>query len=250
VFAADKCGPGAYNFALWNTLCNPMRNGGLLLSPKLFLGFTATVIDMDHKDKNTDRIIKINTAEGLGHIKLAALLRNIDRFAIEAAYSNAYPNEQFVSVSATRLHNIAGKYTGKDDPIMIVRTQGIFSATEEVVEPFKDCPFVTGDCRGSHTMALMPVSIQTPVRGGYCQPIVSCLAFSMNQNGQFTEEEIDIFEGLEWEEARQKALAKSSYMREQGFFGVAMASEEEIAYTGLVERMKELYPRFEIRKNE
>lgn len=250
VFAADKCGPGAYSFALWNTLCNPMRNGGLLLSPKLFPGFTATVIDMDHKSKDIDRIIKINTAEGLGHIRLAALLRNIDRFAVEAVHSNAYPDEQLVSVSATRLHNIAGKYTGKDDPVMIFRTQGIFPAPEEVVETFKVCPYVTGDCRGSHVMTLMPVPVQTPVRGGYCQPIVSCLAFSMDKDGQFTEEWVDMFEGLEWEEARQKALAKSSHMREQGFFGVAMASEAEIAYTGLVERIKELDPKFELRKNE
>ena len=229
IFAADKCGPGAYNCALWNTLCNPMKNGGLLLSPKLAKGFTVTVIDMEHKSKDSDRLIKINTAEEHAHLKLAALLRNIDRFAIEAVHSNAHPEEQLVSVSATRLHNIAGKYTGKDDPVMIFRTQGIFPAPEEVIAPYSICPYVTGDCRGSHTMTLMPMPANAAVRGEYCQPIVSCLAFSMSKGGKFTKDYIDLFAGQEWDEARKKALRKSEMMREQGFFGVAMAPESEIA---------------------
>ena len=31
VFAADKCGPGAYNFPLYTVFCDPMHNSGLLL---------------------------------------------------------------------------------------------------------------------------------------------------------------------------------------------------------------------------
>lgn len=247
VFAADKCGPGAYNYALWNTLCNPMKNGGLLLSPKLAQGFTATVIDMDHKSKDTDRVIKLNVPEESW--KLAALLRNIDRFAVETVHSRAHPDEQLVSLSATRLHNIAGKYTGKDDPVMIFRTQGIFPAPEEVIAPYSTCPYVSGDCRGSHTMTLMPMLINSAVDGEYCQPIVSCLAFSINAYGLFSQNMVDIFAGKAWERARERALLKSEYMREQGFFGVAMASQEEIAYTGLMETLQELDSRFELRQN-
>jgi fructose 1,6-bisphosphate aldolase/phosphatase len=248
VFAADKCGPGAYNFHLWNTLCNPMMSGGVLLSPDLAKGFAVTVIDMDHKGQDNDHIIKLNVPEESW--LLAALLRNIDRFAIEQVHSRAYPNEQLVSLSATRLHNIAGKYTGKDDPIMLFRTQKIFPAPEEAVAPYKIAPFVTGDCRGSHTMALMPMPINSPVNGEYCQPIVSCLAFSMDKNGRFTDERVDMFAGPAWDEARRHALQKSNLMREQGFFGVAMASQEEIAYTGLVKTLEALDKRFEIRENK
>lgn len=247
VFAADKCGPGAYNFHLWNTLCNPMMNGGLLLSPKLARGFEATVIDMDYKSQDSDRVIKLCVPEE--NLRLAALLRNIDRFAVEAVHSRAHPSEQLVSVSATRLHNIAGKYTGKDDPVMIFRVQGIFPAPEEVVEPYAHCPFVTGDARGSHTMSLMPVPVMNAVRGRYCQPIVSCTAFSMDQFGRFTSDWEDMFAGLEWNQARADALRKSADMRAQGCFGVAMASQEELAYTGLVETLRELDDRFELRTN-
>src|SRR5262249_52001241 len=57
VFAADKCGPGAYSYPLYTVFCDPMHNGGLLLSPKLRQGFTFTVIDMDHKGDEADRVI-------------------------------------------------------------------------------------------------------------------------------------------------------------------------------------------------
>ena len=250
LFFADKCGPGAYNHALWNTFCNPMKNGGLLLSPDLAKGFTFTIIDMNHKGKEKDRIIKINTFEDHGTLKLAALLRNIDRFAVEAIHSNAYPSEQIVSLSATRLHNIAGVYTGKDDPVMVMRTQKIFPAPEEAISPYSSCVYVTGDSRGSHTMSLMPVAVNTPVRGEYCNPIVSSLALSIDSNGFFSKETIDMFAGPEWERSRQKALRKSEDMREQGFFGVAMASQEEIAYTGLMKMMESLDKRFELRENK
>ena len=43
--------------------------------------------------------------------------------------------DQIVSASTDRLHNIAGTYVGKDDPIAIVRTQKNFPATEEAVAP-------------------------------------------------------------------------------------------------------------------
>jgi fructose 1,6-bisphosphatase len=33
VFAGDKCSPGAYSYPLYSVFCDPMHNGGLLLSP-------------------------------------------------------------------------------------------------------------------------------------------------------------------------------------------------------------------------
>jgi fructose 1,6-bisphosphate aldolase/phosphatase len=155
VFAADKCSPGAFNYPLYSVFCDPMHNGGLLLSPKLHKGFTFTIIDMDHRDR--DRLIRLDVPERAWDV--AALLKDPDRFTVEAIHSRHKPDEQIVAVSATRLHNIAGKYTGKDDPVAVVRTQGIFPAPEEVVEPYLLGHFVTGDCRGSHVMPIMPMAV-------------------------------------------------------------------------------------------
>ena len=56
-----------------------------------------------------------------------------------------------------------------------------------------------------------------------------------------------MFEGHEWDEVRRRSQVKALEMRKQGFFGAAMASEEEIAYTGMVEARKALDKRFKIR---
>ncbi len=248
VFAGDKCGPGAYNYPLYSLFCDPMHNGGLLLSPKLRKGFTLVIIDMDHKagEGDRDRVIELPVPERVWDV--ACLLQNPDRFAIEAVYSRHKPDEQIVAVSATRLHNIAGTYTGKDDPVAIVRTQGIFPAPEEVVEPYTLGHFVTGDCRGSHVMPIMPVAINTAVAGPYCLPVVSCLAFSMDADGRFTTEYLDVFGNVAWESTRLKVQRKADEWRRQGFVGPTMASHAELAYTGIVEALAALDLEFVSRK--
>jgi fructose 1,6-bisphosphate aldolase/phosphatase len=248
IFAADKCGPGAYNFPLYAVFCDPMHNGGLLLNPKMHLGFTLTIIDMDHTSKESDRVIRLDVPER--GWDAACLLQNPDRFAIEAIHSRYSPNEQIASVSATRLHNIAGKYTGKDDPVAIVRTQGIFPAPEEVVEPYLLGHFVSGDCRGSHVMPIMPVAINTPVAGAYCLPLVSCLAFSMDGEGLFTRECVDLFGNPAWDSTRLKVQQKADEWRRQGFIGATMASHTELAYTGIVDTLKALEKEFTLRHEE
>jgi fructose 1,6-bisphosphate aldolase/phosphatase len=248
IFAADKCSPGAYTFPLYTVFCDPMHNGGLLLSPKMHQGFTLTIIDMDHKAKDSDRVIRLAVPER--NWDVACLLQNPDRFAIEAIHSRYRPDEQIVSVSATRLHNIAGKYTGKDDPVAIVRTQGIFPAPEEVVEPYLLGHFVTGDCRGSHVMPLMPVAINTPVGGAYCLPLVSCLAFSMDADGIFAHQYVDLFGNVAWDSTRLKVQQKADEWRRQGFIGPTMASHAELAYTGIMDTLNTLEKEFNLRREE
>ena len=243
VFAADKCAPGAYNMPLYLVFCDPMHNGGLLLSPRLHEGFTLTIIDMDAKEG--DRVIKLDVPERIWDV--CALLRDMDRFAIESINSRAFPDEQIAAVSATRLHNIAGKYTGKDDPIALVRNQSIFPAPEELIEPYLIGHYVAGDARGSHTMPIMPVAINSPVSGPYCLPIVSCMGFSLDEQGRFAKNYVDFFGDVSWDAARLHVQQKAVEMRRQGFFGVAMASQAEIAYTGLTDTLTKLDEEFSSR---
>src|SRR5262245_62163666 len=107
IFTADKCGPGAYNLPIYSAFCDPMHDGGLLLNPRMHKGFTLEVIDMDYKgDAGTgDKVIRLDVPERSWDV--AALLQNIDRFAVEGIWSRHKPDEQIVSISATRLHNIA-----------------------------------------------------------------------------------------------------------------------------------------------
>ena len=134
LLAADKCGPGAYNLPIFLGFADPMYCGGLML-PQMIKGFEFHVIDMDNT--GGDSIIKLNAPED--YYQITALLRDNERFGIDGIYSRT-TGQRAVSVSAQRLHSIAGVYTGKDDPIALVRNQGIFPAPEEVISTFTKAP--------------------------------------------------------------------------------------------------------------
>jgi fructose 1,6-bisphosphate aldolase/phosphatase len=242
VFTADKCGPGAYNYPLMSVFSNPMYCAGLMM-PQMSAGFRFEVIDMDHA--GADRIISLNVPEDL--YKLALLLRDENRFGIHAIYSRQHPHQQVVAVSAQRLHTIAGKYTGKDDPVAIVRTQRMFPAPEEVVSPYTTAHYVAGDARGSHHMPLMPVAINTAVAGPYCLPLVACVAYSVTRDGRLSEH-VDLFGNTVWDYVRLKAQRKGDEMRQQGFFGPAMLPMSELEYSAFRDALAALEEQFEVRE--
>lgn len=115
------------------------------------------------------------------------------------------------------------------------------------MEPYLLGHFVTGDCRGSHVMPLMPVPIDATVAGPYCLPIVSCLAFSMDAKGGFSSNRVDIFGNLAWDATRLKVQQKADEWRRQGFVGPTMASHAELAYTGIVDALATLDREFVLR---
>ena len=94
----------------------------------------------------------------------------------------------------------------------------------------------------------MPIAINTAVAGPYCLPIVSCLAFSMDNGGKFTSEYVDMFGDVTWDATRIKVQQKADEWRRQGFIGPTMASHAELAYTGIVDALKTLDKEFKIRK--
>jgi fructose 1,6-bisphosphate aldolase/phosphatase len=241
IFTADKCGPGAFNFPLWAVFTSPMYCAGLLL-PNMKVGFRFTVIDMEHV--GGDRVIELDSPEQ--HLDLAILLRDENRFGIQAIHSRRHPEQQVVSVSTDRLHTIAGEYKGKDDPVAIVRSQGVFPAPEEIVSPYMIAHFVAGDARGSHHMPLMPVAINTPVAGAYCLPLVACMAYSVTKAGKLSEG-VDLFGNVAWDTTRFKAQRKAEELRQQGFVGPAMLPIQELEYSAFRDSLAELEARFEIR---
>ncbi|MBI2935343.1 MAG: fructose 1,6-bisphosphatase [Chloroflexi bacterium] len=238
VLAADKCGPGAYNLPLFLGFADPMYCAGLML-PKMIKGFRFRIIDMDNT--GGDSIIELNAPED--YYQIAILLRDNERFAIDSIYARTY-DEQAVAVSAQRLHNIAGTYTGKDDPVAIVRNQGVFPAPEELVSPYAKAHYVGGDARVSHVMPLMPVPLNTPVTGIYCLPLVSCTGFSLDPEGRFSDSHIDFFDNPAWDVVRHKAQEKGIAMRDQGWSGAAMLPYGELEYSGFRDIIESLVSRF------
>ena len=241
MFAADKTEPGAYNFPLYLAFTDPMYCAGLILSPRIKQGFKFVIMDVNYT--KADRVIELVSPEETYDI--AVLLRDTGRFVVESIFSRA-SGEQVVSASTTRLHNIAGKYVGKDDPVMLVRTQKDFPATGEILSPYTIGHFVSGFMRGSHNGPLMPVKRNSPISYFDGPPIVSCLAFSM-RNGKLTEP-ADCFDQPYWDYVRMKVSQKAEEIRKQGFVGPAMLPMSELEYTGVMETLKDLDKRFVIRK--
>jgi len=241
VLAADKCGPGAYNLPLFLGFADPMYCAGLML-PRIGEGFTFNIIDMDNKEG--DSLISLKAPED--YYKITLLLRDNERFGIDSIVSR-HTGQAAAAVSATRLHNIAGTYTGKDDPVALVRNQGIFPAPEELISPFAKAHYIGGDARGSHVMPLMPVPINTAVTGLYCLPIVSCVGFSLNAEGKFSDSFCDFFDNPAWDHVRLLAQEKALAMRSQGWSGAAMLPANELEYTGFRQNIQELLRQFTFR---
>lgn len=239
-FAADKTDPGAYNLPLYLAFADPMNTPGLMLAPSMGAGFRFVIMDVNHTEG--DRIIELNAPEDLYGI--AALLRDPERYVVESVWSRA-SGEQAVSVSTSRLHNIAGKYTGKDDPVLLVRVQKDFPATGEVLAPYALGPFVAGGMRGSHQMPLMPVTLNSGISYFDGPPVVSCAAFCVH-GGKLTEA-VDAFAHPFWDTVRDSVSKKAIDMRRQGFFGAAMLPMTELEYTGIMEKLQALDASFRVR---
>ncbi len=240
-FAADKTDPGAYNLPLYLAFADVMNTPGLILSPNMSKGFRFVIMDVNNT--SGDRVIELNAPEELYDI--AALLRDPERYVVESVWSRA-SGEQAVAVATSRLHNIAGKYTGKDDPVMLVRVQMNFPATGEVLAPYAIGHFVAGGMRGSHQMPLMPVPLNTGISYFDGPPVVSCAGFCVHK-GKLTEP-IDAFAQPFWNTVRDRVSGKALEMRRQGFIGAAMLPMSELEYTGITDKLKSLDQRFKVRE--
>jgi fructose 1,6-bisphosphate aldolase/phosphatase len=239
-FAADKTAPGAYNLPLYLAFADVMNTPGLMLSPQIAEGFRFVIMDVGYTEG--DRVIELQTPEDI--YDLAALLRDNDKFVVESIWSRA-TGDQAVAVSTMRLHNIAGRYTGKDDPVLLARAQMHFPATGEILAPYALGHFVGGAMRGSHQMPLMPVKQNATVSYFDGPPVVSCAAFSVHE-GRLSEP-IDAFDHPLWDHVRRRVSDKALEMRRQGFSGPAMLPMAELEYTGVTKKLEALDKRFNIR---
>ena len=238
--AADKTDPGAFNLPLYLAFADPMNTPGLILSPKLGQGFRFVVMDISSAE--VDRVLELVTPEEL--YDLATLLRDTGRYVVESIWSRA-TGEQAAVVSTSRRHNIGGRYSGKDDPVMLVRSQMNFPTTGEILAPYQIGHFVAGCMRGAHQMPLMPVRLGSSVSFFDGPPVVSCAAFSLH-DGRLTGP-TDAFDHPFWDTVRHRVAEKAMEMRRQGFAGAAMLPTSEIECTGLVDRLDALEKRFQVR---
>ena len=219
VFAADKTEPGAFNYPIYRMFVDSLSNTGLIVNQNLAGGVIMNIMDVEE-----GKVARLELWQDKPTIEAALMYPS--RYVVDTVTTK--DGEPILAASTDRLHNIAGTYVGKDDPICLVRTQKMFPATEEVGSVFNNPHYVAGNTRGSHNMPLMPVKLNSAATINFCIPIVEALVFSMH-NGKFTGP-FDGFSTPDWDYIREIATKKAMAMRSQGFFHPATLVPSELEY--------------------
>jgi len=219
VFAADKTEPGAFNYPIYRMFVDALSNTGLIVNKSLASGVKINIMDVEKA-----QIAELELWQDKPTIEAALMYPG--RYVVDSVFTK--DGEPILDASTDRLHNIAGTYVGKDDPICIVRTQKSFPATEEVGSVFNNPHFVAGNTRGSHNMPLMPVKLNSAATINFCIPIVEALVFSMH-DGKLTGP-FDGFSTPDWDYIREIATKKALSIRSQGFIHPATLVPSELEY--------------------
>jgi fructose 1,6-bisphosphate aldolase/phosphatase len=148
------------------------------------------------------------------------------------------------STSTEKLNLTAGRYVGKDDPVMIVRAQSGLPSVGEVIEPFCTPIIVAGWMRGSHHGPFMPVGVcdanMTRFDG---PPRCICLGFQIC-NGELIGP-ADMFDDVGFDRVRSRCNELADMIRDQGPFEPHRLSLEEMEYTTLPGIEKQFRNRWE-----
>lgn len=235
VFMADKTSAGAWNIPLYKMFADPFNTAGLVISPTMHSGFRFEVHDV-LKGKR----IMFDTPGDL--YDLLVFIGSPARYMVKAVYAKG--GEIGASSSTQRLSLIAGQYVGKDDPVCVVRAQGLFPAVGEILEPFTFPHAVEGFMRGSHYGPLMPVPVSQSNPSRFDgPPRVTAYGFQL-ANGKLVGPR-DMFDDPSFDNARQRANDISDYFRGHGPFEPHRLPLDEMEYTTMPEVMERLADRFE-----
>ncbi len=234
-FSADKTEPGVWNLPLYKMFCDSFNTPGLVIDTNMHEGFDFEVHDLiEHKK------IMFHSPEDI--YNMLAFIGATSRYVIKYVYRSA-DGMPAASTSTQRLSLIAGKYVGKDDPVMIVRCQSGLPAVGEVLEPFSTAYMVAGWMRGSHHGPIMPTSMEesTPTRFDG-PPRVVALGFQL-ANGMLGDPR-DMFDDPSYDNARSEALWAADYFRKQGPFEPHRLGLDDLEYTTMPELMEKLKKRW------
>lgn len=234
VYCADKTSPGAWNYPLYKMFADPFNTIGLIIDPSMHDGFVFDVLDIF-----ANKTVKLNTPEEM--YDLLCLIGASEHYILKGVYKKN--GEIAAATSTQRVNLMAGRYVGKDDPVMIVRCQSGMPAVGEALEPFSFPYMVTGWMRGSHWGPFMPVSVEeaNPTRFDG-PPRVIALGFQVS-NGMLIGPR-DMFADPSYDRARQLANEMADYIRRHGPFEPQRLPLADMEYTTLPQVLNKLKERF------
>ena len=232
VFMADKTSAGAWNLPLYKMFADPFNTAGLVIAESMHRGFAFEIQDVREHKK-----IVLNAPEET--YDLLMFMGAPSRYAVKRVSSRMSGETAAVS-STERLSQIAGRYVGKDDPVLVVRCQGNFPAVGEVLEPFTTPFLVEGWMRGSHQGPLMPCALRDANPSRFDGPPRVVSAGFQLAEGKLVGPR-DMFDDPSFDAAREQANTVANYMRSHGPFEPHRLPLEELEYTtmpAIMERLK------------
>lgn len=228
IYMADKTSPGAWNLPLFKIFGDPFNTAGLVIDPSMHRGFRFRVLDViEHKEWI------LSCPEDM--YDLLVLIGATGRYLITHIYRKK-DNEVAAAASSQRLGLLAGRYVGKDDPVMIVRCQSGFPAVGEALEPFTFPHLVEGWMRGSHHGPLMPVAFKDARPSRFDGPPRVIAAGYQITEGKLLGP-MDMFADVAFDEARKEANRIADYMRRHGPFEPHRLGLHDMEYTTLPQVM-------------
>jgi fructose 1,6-bisphosphate aldolase/phosphatase len=235
-FLGDKTEPGAWNLPLYKIFADPFNTAGLVIDPKMHDGFLFEVHDLQE-----DKRILFDCPSEI--YSLLLFIGAPARYVIKRVISKAL-GEVAAVTSTQRLSLMAGRYVGKDDPVMIVRCQSGLPAVGEVLEGFSFPHTVAGAMRGSHHAPLMPVALRDaqPTRFDG-PPRVVGLGFQL-KDGNLGRPR-DMFDDPSFDRTRQQVNEVMEYLRRHGPFEPHRLGLDEMEYTTMPEVADRLKDRWE-----
>ncbi len=234
IFMADKTASGAWNLPLFKIFADPFNTAGLVIDPTMHEGFIFEVVDVYEQKK-----ITLSTPEEM--YNLLMFIGAIRRFIIKTVYRK--DGMIAASASTQKLSLIAGKYVGKDDPVLVVRCQAGLPAVGEVLEPFAFAHIVEGWMRGSHNGPLMPVAFYEANPSRFDGPPRVIAAGFQLCHGKLIGPR-DLFDDPAFDGARRRANEIADYLRHHGPFEPHRLGLDDLEYTTMPQLMKKLEHRF------
>ncbi|MDP2168034.1 MAG: fructose-1,6-bisphosphate aldolase/phosphatase [Thermodesulfovibrionales bacterium] len=234
VFMADKTSPGAWNLPLFKIFADPFNTAGLVIDPAMHMGFEFEVLDI-----HAHKTITLSCPEEM--YDLLMFIGAVGRFVIKAVRRK--DGLAAASASTEKLSEVAGRYVGKDDPVLIIRCQSGLPAVGEVLEPFTFPHLVEGWMRGSHHGPLMPVPFYEANPSRFDGPPRVIAAGFQVTNGKLIGPR-DMFDDPSFDGAREKANDIADYMRRHGPFEPHRLGLDAMEYTTMPGLMKKHEGRF------
>ncbi len=156
-----ECPVKIFNYALYETFCNPASNKELVMNSEIRKGFTMKIINTLWENKSVYLKIPEESWD------MFNMIEYIENSFIKEIHSVHNPEEQIVETSLT-----------KDGFVSIVRTERSFPSLNALLRPYCSLPVI-------------PLPFKEPFFDPYNFSTISCLVFSMN-------EKIGGFGGTSW----------------------------------------------------